>query len=133
MQGDRQTLEDPRWSRSVIPLAHCVRPSPLKGGLTLWQTFEDPCSWRSVIPLAHFVQGGLTLWQTTTGTIQGSLLLRSPFEGGRQRSGATMQGDRQTREDPRLSRSVIPLAHCVRPSPLKGGLTLWQTFEDPPL
>ena len=70
MQGDRQTLEDPRWSRSVIPLAHCVRPSPLKGGLTLWQAFEDPRLSRAVIPLAHCVRpsplkGGPTLRRQT--------------------------------------------------------------------
>ena len=36
MQGDWQTFEDARPSRTTIPLAQFVRPSPLKGGLKSW-------------------------------------------------------------------------------------------------
>ena len=35
MQGDLADFEDPALiTLPTIPLAHCVRPSPLKGGLT---------------------------------------------------------------------------------------------------
>ena len=82
---------------SRTPLAHCVRPSPLKGGRN---RLSSPSS----------------LWS-----------LGSPFQGGRQRSAATMRGD-SWRKIPAgslpthvLAGSRTPLAHFVRPSPLKGG------------
>ena len=50
------TLEGSLLSRSAIPLALFVRPSPWKGGPTVWWTFEGSLLSRSAIPLALFVR-----------------------------------------------------------------------------
>ena len=44
------------------------------------------------------------------------------------------QGDRQTHGGLGCSRTAIPLAHCVRPSPFNKGVpTTRHTIEHPPL